>query len=78
MSDFRIDAMGNCKLPDDLSRASDANVEDVVRRAAAFLGFETVTVTRVASVLGGSCIASTDVVAYASGVPMVVATPRLY
>lgn len=78
MSDYRIDTAGNRELPDDLASASDANVEDVLHRAAAFLGFEEITVERVTSVLGGSCIICTDVVAYASGVPMLVARPLLY
>ena len=78
MSDYRIDPAGNKELPDELARASNEDVEDVIRRAAEFLGFEEVTVERVTSVLGGSCIICTDVVAYAGGVPMIVARPLLY
>lgn len=78
MFDYRIDSAGHRELPADLTQASDADVEDILHRAAAFLGFEEVTVERVTSVLGGSCIVCTDVVAYAGGVPMLVARPRLY
>jgi hypothetical protein len=78
MSDYRIDTAGNTELPADLAQATEAEVEDVIRRAAVFLGLGDVTVERVTSVLGGSCIVCTDVVAYASGMPMLVARPRLY
>lgn len=78
MSDYRIDPAGHRELPADLSEASDAEVEDTLLRAAAFLGFEEVTVERVTSVFCGSCIICTDVVAYASGMPMLVARPLLY
>jgi hypothetical protein len=78
MSDYRIDAAGHHELPEELTRASDADVEDVLRRAAASLGLGEVTIERVTSVLGGSCVVCTDVVAYASGVAMLVARPLLY
>jgi hypothetical protein len=78
MSDYRIVAAGRRELPVHLASASDAEVEDVLQRAAAFLGAEEVTVERVTSVLAGSCIICTDVVAYSSGLPLLVAQPLLY
>jgi hypothetical protein len=78
MYDYRIDTAGHHELPAELTRASDAEVEDVLRRAAAFLGLGEVTIERVTNVLGGSCIVCTDVVAYCSGVAMLVARPLLY
>jgi hypothetical protein len=72
---YTISTLGNVDLPDELSTATDADVEAVVRRAAAHLGFEADEVGRVSSVLGGSCIACVDVVAYAAGTALVVARP---
>lgn len=78
MSDYTIESLGHHDLPRELSVASEADVEDVLRRAAAFLGREEVTVERVTSVLGGSCIVCTNVVLYVSGTPFLVAKPLLY
>ena len=77
MSVFTIESLGHHDLPDDLSRATLANVEDVLRRAAAHLGFDEVEIKHVASVIGGSCIASTDVVASVRGTTILVAKPLL-
>ncbi|MDB4938515.1 MAG: hypothetical protein JWP87_5487 [Labilithrix sp.] len=75
---YTITALGNLPLPDDLAEATDENVDAILRRAAAHLGRETVQIERVSSILGGSCIACTDVVAYVEGTPLLVARPRLY
>lgn len=80
MFDYRIEgsgAHGSQDLPAELSGASEADVEAVLAQAAAFLGFEDVVIQKVTSVLGGSCIVCTDVVAYASGVPVLIARPSL-
>ncbi len=74
---YLIESLGHHDLPDELARASEANVEDVLRRAAAHLGFRDVAIERVASVLGGSCIASIDVVASVQGTRILVARPRV-
>jgi hypothetical protein len=77
---FAITSLGNHVLPDDLASATDADVESVLLRAAAFLGYptEAVTIERVASVIGGSCMPCTDCVASVGGTRMLVATPALY
>gem|GEM_PF-4200190 len=78
MADYDIGSPGHHALPRELEEASEGDVEDVLRRGAAMLGYADVTVERVTSVLGGSCIVCTDVVAYVDGVPLLVARPRLY
>jgi hypothetical protein len=75
---YSIATLGNIALPQELSTATEENVEDVLRRAAAHLGRETVQIERVSSVLGGSCIACIDVVAYVDGTALLVARPALY
>jgi hypothetical protein len=77
---FTITSLGHHALPDDVATATDADVEAVLLRAAAFLGYAAaeVAVERVASVLAGSCIACTDVVASISGTRLLVASPALY
>jgi hypothetical protein len=75
---YTISAPGNLPLPDHLCEATEANVEDTLRRAAAHLGHEDVTIQRVSSVIGGSCMACVDVVAYDGGTPLLVARPSLY
>jgi len=74
---YTIESLGHHDLPDELSRAPDATVESVLRRAAAFIGFHEVEITRVASVIGGSCIASVDVVASFRGTNLLVAKPLI-
>ncbi len=75
---YTITAPGNLPLPDDLCEAEEAEVEAVLRRAAAHLGHESVEIHRVSSVIGGSCMACIDVVAYDGGTPLLVARPALY
>ncbi len=70
---YTITALGNFDLPRELSTATDADVEAVLSRAANHVGFEVDEIRRVSSVLGGSCIACVDVVAYAGGTAIVVA-----
>ena len=70
---YTITALGNFDLPRELSTATDADVEAVLRRAANHVGFEVDEIRRASSVLGGSCIACVDVVAYAGGTAIVVA-----
>jgi hypothetical protein len=75
---YSVSSLGNLELPDALCRASEADVEDVLRRAAAHLGRDKIDIARVSSVIGGSCIACIDVVAYVDGTPLLVARPSLY
>lgn len=75
---YMITAIGNLPLPDELSSATDADVEDVLRRGAAHLGRDGIDIQRVSSVIGGSCIACVDVVAYEGGTALLVARPALY
>jgi hypothetical protein len=75
---YAIESPGHLELPEELTRARDEDVENTLRRAAAFLGWEDVEIARVASVIGGSCIACTDVVAYVHGTALLVAKPELY
>ena len=77
---FAIVSLGHHELPDDVAYADDGDVENVLLRAAAFLGYcaGDVAVERVSSVLAGSCIACTDVVASVRGTRMLVASPALY
>lgn len=75
---YVIESLGRHPLPDDLCRASDANVDAILRSAAEHLGWNDVVIERVTSVLGGSCIVCTDVVAYFRGEPLLVARPELY
>ena len=72
---YTISALGHVDLPDELSTATDAEVEATLRRAAHHLGFEVDEICRVSSVLGGSCIACVDVVAYTAGTALLVARP---
>lgn len=76
MRDYRIDSLGGDLLPDALAFASEADVEDALRRAAAHLGRNAVEVRRVTTTIG--CIVSTDVIAYVDGVALLVARPELY
>lgn len=75
---YAITAPGNLPLPDDLAEAEEADVERVLRRAAAHLGYDAVEIHRVSSVIGGSCIACIDVIATHGGTPLLVARPSLY
>jgi hypothetical protein len=77
---FAITSLGHHALPDDVIFATDADVESVLLRAAAFLGYPAheVAVERVASVVPGSCIACTEVIASVGGTRMLIATPALY
>jgi hypothetical protein len=72
---YPIYRLGHHALPAELRRATDDDVDDVLRRAAAFVGRGDVDVARVASVVGGSCVACVDVVASVGGVPLLVARP---
>jgi hypothetical protein len=80
MRRFAIASLGRHELPDAIALATDADVESILRQAAVFLGFsaEDVAIERVASVLPGSCIVCTDVVATVGGTRMLVASPALY
>lgn len=75
---YSVASLGNHTLPDELRLATEENVEDVLRRAAAHLGRDRIDIARVSSVIGGSCIACIDVVAYVDGTPLLVARPALY
>jgi hypothetical protein len=77
---FSITSLGHHDLPPDLATAPEAEVEAVLLRAAAFLGFAAsqVAIERVASVIPGSCMACTDVIASVGGTRMLVASPALY
>lgn len=75
---YTITVVGNVALPRDLETATDDDVEDVLRSAATHLGRDGVEIRRVSSVLGGSCIACVDVVAYVGGTALLVARPALY
>jgi hypothetical protein len=75
---YTITVVGNVPLPAGLATATDVDVEDVLRRAATHLGRDGVEIRRVSSVLGGSCIACVDVVAYVGGTALLVARPALY
>jgi hypothetical protein len=79
MADYTIESLGHHDLPEHLAEAAAADVEDVLRRAAAFLGRrDGVEVARVPSVVPGSCVACVDVVASVGGTPILVARPSLY
>lgn len=75
---YTISAPGNLPLPDDLCEATEADVEAVLRRAAAHLGHDSVEIQRVSSVIGGSCVACIDVLACVGGTALLVARPSLY
>ena len=75
---FAIVAAGHFDLPRELEMAEEADVDDVLRRAAAFLGYPDVTIERVSSVIAGSCIACTDIIASVSGMRLLVASPALF
>lgn len=75
---YAVSSLGNQDLPDELCRATEDEVEDVLRRAPAYLGRDRIDIARVSSVIGGSCIACVDVVAYVDGTPLLVARPSLY
>ena len=77
---FSITSLGHHDLPAAIASADDQDVEATLVRAAQHLGFAAreVSVERVASVLPGSCIACTEVVASVGGTRMLVATPALY
>ncbi len=77
---FSIASLGHHDLPQEVSSADDPDVEGTLLRAAAHLGFAAadVLIERVASVLPGSCIACTDVVASVGGTRMLIASPSLY
>jgi hypothetical protein len=77
---FAIASLGHRTLPDELASAADADVENVLLRAAVFLGYDAddVVIERVASVIPRSCVACTDVVASVRGTCMLVASPALY
>jgi hypothetical protein len=75
---YTITVVGNVPLPRDLATATDDNVEDILRSAATHLGRDGVEIRRVSSILGGSCIACVDVVAYVGGTALLVARPALY
>jgi hypothetical protein len=75
---YAIESLGHHELPDELSRADEATVAEVLRRAAALVGFPEAEVRAVSSVIGGSCIACTDYVAYVEGIAVLVAKPALY
>jgi hypothetical protein len=77
---FSISCFGHRDLPADIAYATDADVETTLLRAAAFLGYaaDDVAIERVASIVAGSCIPCTDVVASAFGTRLLVATPALY
>jgi len=74
---YVIESLGHHPLPRELTVAAEANVDDVLRRAARFIGLAEVTIERVSSVIPGSCIACTDVVAYVQRTPMLVARVAL-
>ncbi|CAN5922112.1 hypothetical protein BH11MYX4_BH11MYX4_16680 [soil metagenome] len=77
---FSITSVGHHDLPRELASAPEAEVEAVLLRAAALLGYAAsqVAIERVASVVPGSCIACTDVVASVGGTRMLIASPALY
>lgn len=77
---FVIASLGHHDLPRTVASATDENVESVLLRAMAFLGYAEadVVIERVASVIPGSCIACTDVVASVGGTRMLIASPALY
>lgn len=78
MGTYWISSLANDDLPSDLAEATEQDVEHVVKRAAAFIGCDDVVVERVTSVLGGSCVVCTDVVASVRGVPVIVARPAAF
>lgn len=77
---FAIASLGHHDLPDAIAYAEDEDVEATLLRAAEHLGFAAaeVSLERVASVMPGSCIACTEVVATIGGTRMLIATPALY
>jgi hypothetical protein len=77
---FTIASLGHHDLPAEVCEADDPDVEEALVRAAAHLGYAAaeVSVERVASVLPGSCIACTEVIASVGGTRMLIATPSLY
>jgi hypothetical protein len=78
VSRYAIESLGHHELPAELASAGEAEVADVLRRAADFMGFAGAEIRPVASVLGGSCVACTDYVAFMDGVAVLVAKPALY
>ena len=77
---FSIASVGHLDLPDAIAFANATDVEAALLRAAEHLGFAArdVVVERVASVIPGSCIACTEVIASVGGTRMLIATPALY
>ena len=77
---FSISSLGHHDLPDEVSSADDPDVDEALLRAAAHLGYAAaeVSIERVASVLPGSCIACTEVIASVGGTRMLIASPSLY
>ncbi len=71
-------AHGEGVLPKQLTQATNDDVEQVLREAAAFLRHELVDVEHVSSVVSGAGVPCTDVVAYSDGIPVLVASPALY
>ncbi len=77
---FSISCFGHRDLPAEIAFAVDGEVETVLLRAAAFLGYaaDDVVIERVSSVLGGTCVACTNVIASVGGTRVLIATPALY
>lgn len=78
MSSYVIELMGHAPPPPDLTEATDANVEDVLRRVVETMGWPAseVEIERASSTVG--CIATIDIVASVRGTPMAVARPALF
>ena len=77
---FSIASVGHLDLPDEIASADAPDVEAALLRAAEHLGFvaRDVVIERVASVIPGSCIACTEIIASVGGTRMLIATPALY
>jgi hypothetical protein len=75
---YTVESLGRGALPDDLRQATTDDVEAVLHRAAMVLGVGQVSVERVTSVLPGTCMPCTDIVAYAEGLPVLVAIPSMF
>jgi hypothetical protein len=76
---YTLESLGHHDLPSELAEADEEDVDDVLRRAVRFIaGRDDATIARVSSVIPGSCIACTDVVAYLGATPIVVARASLY
>lgn len=72
---YGIRSLGNHDLPRELTEATEQTVDDVLRRAATFLGRPEVSIERVIHVMG--CVPCTNVVASTGGVTLLVATPDI-